>query len=242
MIKGIIILACCLPLAVSATENQAITDTNFQADLAYSTSEYFDHVILSGIVNLPISDNLGASLGAIASNTNGKTVNGGRGIDSKLYGLNALVFVRNQNMGRLGLGYALAHSENDESNSSSFPDERDIHGYRLLGEYYLDTITLTGSRNYSADDDDNEFFSSTLAVAWYVQDNIRLNIARLMHQDQYDSIILLELQPALMNNAMSISLAYEKDSDDSDFDTYGISVSYFFGTRVSLIDRDRKYR
>ena len=53
MIKGIIILACCLPLAVSATENQAITDTNFQADLAYSTSEYFDHVILTGIENLP---------------------------------------------------------------------------------------------------------------------------------------------------------------------------------------------
>jgi len=242
MIKKIIPMLLLLPISVFGAENQGIESANYETSIDFSNSKYRDAYALSAVANLPIDKKFAANLMARYSDSNGKSFSGGRGFDSTSSSLFAMLFIRDQTTGKAGAALAYTKSEHDYPASLSSFKNQETKGYSIYGQFYLDNLTLFAARAYSENNNDFSRYTSNAGLAIYLPANTGISLAGLRANQETDYSLAITHQPSFLNNNAGVTFSYIRDSDNSDFDSISLSFSYYFGTRASLIDRDRKYR
>ncbi|MBU6954063.1 hypothetical protein [Hahella sp. HN01] len=225
------------PVCTFAAEG-GVANTNFEAGINYSQSRDSENYSVGGSVTLPVYSFVGANLNANASHQDGKDDQ----IDSDSHGLGGNLFLRDFNIGKIGLGYSYSKTSFDLPSwlSPYVDDDSESDHYRIFGQYYLGDFTLSAIRYVSeAKEADERFNGLALSAAWYATENVRtsLDASAMDSKDNYG--ITVEYQPELFQNAASVSFSYADGRKD---DTFSVGFNYFFGTKVSLKDRDRKYR
>ena len=237
-----IFLVLLLPISVNGSESTGVEAANYEAGVGYSTGNLFDSYDLSGTANLPVNDLLGSNIIALASKTDGKRYGSSRGLDSEGYLLLTNLYLREQSLGKIGLSLTYAERESDFGASSTADNKTTSKGYAIYGEYYLERFTVGASRSYQENDRNFEDYATQLRAQWYISNNSMVGIAqsRWQHENSYNAAIIY--QPSFLNNNMSVTVDYYSSSNGGKLDAIGLSMSYYFGTQVSLIDRDRKYR
>lgn len=229
------------PLVSFASEEPAIESTNFEVGGGYSSSKIFNSYSLAGTLNLPLSESFGAHITGMIRDSDGRRDGNTRGIGSKGQAILARLFFRNPSYTKLGIIAGYSHSKLDESLSSG-DDTSDSEVYGIFGEYYLDNFSIMAARTNSSNDRDFETYVTELFGAWYFSDNTAIGLGQIRVVGEEDYGVVIAHQPSFMNNDMSFSVAYYSNSDSGKFDSLSVQLSYYFGTRVSLIERDRKYR
>ena len=242
MKKKIILLMLMLPISAYGSENIGTDTANYEAGAGYSTGNLFDHYELSGTANLPLTDLLGTNINGLLSNSDGKRHGRSRGIDSDGYLLNANFYLRKQETGKIGFSLIYAERESDFGGSTAGDNKTTTTGQALFGEYYLEKFTVGASRSYQENDRDFETYTTLLRAQWYVTDNSMVGIAQNRWRDENSYIAAIIYQPSFLDNNVSFTLDYYSSSNGGELDSIGLSMSYHFGTQVTLIDRDRKYR
>ena len=111
----------------------------------------------------------------------------------------------------------------------------------LSGAYYLGQFDLAaglGQTSYS-----NSWTglsnSSSIVAGYYATDNLKLSAGVAGLDSSGNRSLNVIFQPAALNNKWSITgLVSKGDTSDT---YYRLSLGYYFDTKVSLIDRNRKY-
>lgn len=154
------------------------------------------------------------------------------------------LFARAASTGRIGVQYGAgqARSKCDGTFLATGTKALDTQSIAANAEYYLARVTLAAARTHTHLDGSADLDSATLAAAWYPTDNLRLTLAAdgLDLKDRYR--IELEYQPPLFGNALSLLLGYGEQDVPEKTRSITVGISYFFGTRVELLTRDRHYR
>lgn len=152
------------------------------------------------------------------------------------------VFLRDPDIGRVGFGYSQmyfgstnANGYDVTSSTSNCPE--------ALAEYYFTPVTVGAWRMQcrNADDADDRVNDSGIYARWYVTPHIGVSAAvyGMDAKDVYGAAV--EFQPGYAANSLGFRLGYLRD-DDSDINTVALAFRYYFGTRVDLKTRDRRYR
>jgi len=242
MNRTILALLILIPVSVLGAENRGIESTNYEASFDYYNSNFRDIYSLTAVANLPIDGVFAANLTATFSDGNGKSFSGGRGFDSTTSSMAAMLFMRDHSIGKVGAALAYSKSKNDYPSSLSAYKNQETTGYFVYGHYYLSYVTLFASRSYAENNDDFSIYASSAGLAIYLPSNFGIALSGLRANQETDFDLAITYQPSYLNNNAALTFSYNRDSEDSDFDSYTLTFSYYFGTRVSLIDRDRKYR
>lgn len=154
------------------------------------------------------------------------------------------LFARAASTGRIGLQYGAgqARSKCEATFLASGTRSLDTQTIAANAEYYFARVTLAAARTHTRLDSSADLDSATLAAAWYPTDNLRLTLAAdgLDLKDTYR--FELEYQPPLFGNALSLLLGYGEQDVPEKTHSITVGISYFFGTRVELLTRDRHYR
>ncbi|ABC27596.1 hypothetical protein HCH_00697 [Hahella chejuensis KCTC 2396] len=209
-----------------------VADVNFDAGLDYTHSRHSDSYQLAGSANLPIYSFIGGNLHGNATQVDGHNER----VNADVYSLGATVFARDYFLGKIGLSYSYSETDFD----LPWADTADTDNYGVFAQYYLTDFTLSASRNIAKFDNlEDNHNSWNLGATWYANENVRtsLHASGMDSKDNYG--IAVEYQPELFQNAASVDFSY---SDGRKDDTFSVGFNYFFGTKVSLKDRDRKYR
>lgn len=226
-----------LPGIVLAQEIQAVQQSNLEAGAIFNSNESANTSSVNLKENIPLHNYLAASIGARLNHLEGK--------DSSIYNNNSYtlsgnIFLRDPTIGKIGTSY----------NFSQGFDNSPIQTFRyysndIAADYYFDRATFGVTRNISRLEGNSvAFYSTAILLAWYPDDNLKLGLSRFsadFQNDKFSTTITAEYQPSPLNNSASIGLSYSGDSTDNSFNA-GIFLTYFFDTRVNLINRDRKYR
>jgi hypothetical protein len=144
--------------------------------------------------------------------------------------------------GRIGIQYG-AGQQRARCNGSflvSGSGSLDTRTIAANAEYYLARVTLLGSRRHTQLDGSADLDAATLAAAWYPTDNLRLALAADGLDLKGSYRFELEYQAPLFGNALSLLLG--SAVQDLGGHSITVGISYFFGTRVELMTRDRHYR
>lgn len=229
-----------LPIIAIAEEELAIQSTNFEVGGRYENSKIFKSYFLNGIANIQINKLFGANIGAYFRDSDGRRYGNTYGIGTDSSTLATTIFVRDPSIGRAALLYALGHSKSDNKASSDRTVDSD--SYSLFGEYYLKRFTIFASRIYSSSDRGYDQYSTSIAGAWYILDNMNIVLNRYRANGEYSDYATINFQPSFLNNSAGVSVAYASSRYGSKLDSITVSLNYYFDTRVSLIDRDRRYR
>jgi len=242
-IKIFHLLLLLFPIAVCGAENQGIESANYEGRVVYYNSHYHDVDSLKTTANLPISKIFAANLSAEIDNGFGKNYKGGRGFDFTSAEFSTSVFIRDQSIGKIGVSFAYAKSHHDYPSNFFAPKDDVIKKYAVYGSYYVDFITLAASRNYYESVENNiENYTTSIGLDLYPSLNTAISLYSYSSLQDTDYNFAITHQPSLFNNNADLTFSYYNNSSNHDFDSYTLSFNYYFGNRVSLIDRDRKYR
>lgn len=223
-----------VPVLVIAGESGGVFETNYGAGLAYSDSRNSSSLRASGNVSVPVYKYIGSTLFINGRKTEGEK----NTIDTNSYRIGGTAFLRDFDLGKVGIGAAYNKTNFDSTFGISL-DETELYQYSLLGQYYLNDFTIGADRTTVDSKDFDDFNSWTGSIAWYWQGNTKLLFSG-SGMDAKDSYgISASHQPEYFNNSTEITFAYSGSKNN---DVFSLSVNYYFGTLVSLIDRDRKYR
>lgn len=235
--RNTIIFIFLLPSIVFAQEHQAVQQPNSEAGIRLISNNSTNFSSIDFKENIPVKGYLAASIAGMLTHVDGK--------DSSVYISNGYVligniFLRNPSLGKIGTSYTYSQNFND----SSFSTLRHFSN-NITGDYYVDRVTISAIRNASRIEGYPEsFYSTTFSLAWYSDDNLKLSFSRHSADflnEKFFTAISAEVQPGFWNNSTSLGFSYSGDPQDNSFTT-GIFMTYFFDTRVNLIDRDRQYR
>jgi len=156
------------------------------------------------------------------------------------------LFARRPNLGRIGLSYGIGELSSDCSVNSQFllsgDDKLDTDRQRLDLELYLSDFTIGGAYTQLNLDSGPELETTALHASWYPLDSLKITLSG---DDQYEDNtygIRFEHQPEFLGDGFGVQLGYAKTDGDVDRQVISVGLSYFFGTRVTLKDRDRLYR
>ena len=156
------------------------------------------------------------------------------------------LFARRPTLGKVELSYGIGELSADCSANSSFlpdgGDKLDTDRQRLDLEFYLGDFTLGGQYTQVSLDGGADIDTTELRASWYPLDSLKVTLSG---NDQYEEDtygIVFEHQPEFLGDGFAVQLGYARTDSEPDTRTISIGLSYFFGTRVSLKDRDRFYR
>lgn len=231
-----------LSSSVCTAETQGIESANVETSFGYRNSNYYDSYTLDVTANLPVSGKLASNVSAMYQNSNGKEFKGGRGFDSTITGIYATLFLSDQSIGKAGTIFTYAKSKHDYPASLASFKNQESKGYGIFGVYYLNNSSIAANRNYSEINNDSSIYTSSFSLAYYVLANTGIAISGFRVDQETDYRFTLTHQPSFLNNSAAVTLSYNRDSEDRDFDSYIIYFDYYFGIRASLIERDRRYR
>ena len=221
-----------LPIIATAEESGGIEHSNYNTSISGGNSVNGNFLALGGGARFPVVNYVGMSLNAGLFKFNGNN----NFVDStgKSIGLGGLV--RKYDLGIVNVNYS--HSES-EFNIPFGTWKNNTNSYSLSGTYYIKKFDLSLSRTIYNSNTSNISNTSYLDVAYYVNDNLSVSASvRGMNADKSSSLISASYQPQAFNNAISVSASYGRAYA---IDSYGIAISYYFDTKVSLIDRIRRY-
>ncbi len=220
-----------LPVIATADPQGGVEDSNYQVTISGTSSDYGNTARLSGGARFPVADNTGMSLSAGLTEFNGK--NSFADSSSRLVGLG--IFFRKYDLGIINAGYSYSESETDLVSGTK---KNNFDTYSLNGTYYIDMFDISLYRSTATDTTGSSFNSSRISAAYYANDNLRISAsAGGMDSDESYTFGVL-YQPETFNNAIGISATYQEDKT---YDSYNVSITYHFDTKVSLIDRIRRY-
>ena len=155
-------------------------------------------------------------------------------------------FARRPNLGRIGLSYGVGELSSDCSVNSQFlssgSDKLDTDRQRLDLEVYLRDFTIGGEYTQLNLDSGPELETTAFHASWYPLDSLKITLSG---DDQYEDNtygIQFEHQPEFLGDGFGVQLGYAKTDGDLSTQVISVGLSYFFGTRVTLKDRDRLYR
>ena len=238
--KPLIFIFAIIPFASFAADGPAVQSTNFEAGGSYNSSSVFNTYSLNAGVNLPISNGFGTNIGIRLADSDGRRHGNTRGVDSTHQALAASIFFRKVDSVKAGIRYAHSRSEYDALISGD--DTVNSDNYAIFGEYYIKQFTVAASRSYTSDDDNFEAYSTQLMTSWYLLENNMIGLMQSRYKGENSYLANITYQPSFMKNNLSFSLQYYSSRIGGTGDSIAVSLNYYFGTRVSLIDRDRRYR
>lgn len=230
MKQYVVVLAVfCLATNVVA-ENKGIEHTNFSLSTSASHSDSGNLVSVFAGIRLPIAKYTGASLSGGYSDFNAKN----NYIDSSNNSATLGLFVRKYDLGIINASYRYSRSRQD----STFVNlNNTLKSVNLSGTYYYKNFDLSLGRSKAEPDSGDSQNTSSTSISYYVNNNLQLGAA-IFRMDADSSTIFISYQPQFLGNSTSISASYQ-DSETND--TFAVSLSYYFDTKVSLKDRTRKY-
>lgn len=227
---GIYLLLITFPIITSA-ESNGIEATNYRVSASVLNSDAGNVFGLSAAIRTPLMKNIGVSLNAGLSEFNGNN----NYIDSSGESIGLDVFIREYNLGLIQLGYNYSKSDYDLF-PSTLNNSSDT--FSILGIYYIHNFDLSLRRNTSESDTGRKSNTSNIGVSYYVTDNLNTRISFGGMDLDNSNTFSIQYQPKIFNNSIGISAYY---TNSQSIDSYGLSISYYFDTKVSLIDRIRKY-
>jgi hypothetical protein len=209
-----------------------VVETNFKASVLHT---HFDDIgnsnHLRGEARFPIANYTGLSLMAGVGEFNGKS-----SIDSSDKTAGVGVFLRKYDLGAINANYIYSESKADTP-FGSFKSH--TNGYSLSGTYYIDKFDISLARGTSKSNPGATSYNySSIDVAYYASDNLRLSVSANGMDSSGTYSLDATYQPKIFNNDISIIGRYV---DSNAGQSYMIGLSYYFGTKASLIDRNRKY-
>lgn len=230
--KKVVGLFCLFPVFVFAGEKGGVAASNFEASGSYSDSDASRSVSANGTYRRGIAEYFGYGLAATARRSNGKSTY----LDSNGANAGINLFARRFDLGEAGLRYNHSYTKFD----SRYGDiSHNSDQYSVFASYYIDDFTLGFSRLSAHPEAVEHINTWNISASAYLLENTKLT-ASASGMDAKDAYGLsAEHQPSFLNNAASISASYNRSPED---DSFSVSLSYFFGTRVPLQQRDRQYR
>ncbi|WP_162628861.1 hypothetical protein [Marinobacter bohaiensis] len=226
-----------VPTLALAGEQGGVLDTNYEVGAGYTKDRDSDSVDLSGTINLPLFGYVGSS--AFVGGQTSQADSGSNQLDADNLGFGGSIYLRDFDLGKVGVSAAYTKTFFDSS-SPAVPDDLKSYQYSAFGEYYIDRFTLGFQRTLvDVEDPVDDAHSWTGSVAWYPEDNTKLLLSGSGMDSRDNYSVALSHQPDALGESTEVSLGYTSSPHD---DTFNLSLSYYFGTQVPLIDRDRKYR
>jgi hypothetical protein len=230
-LKGFTVSVLAMLAAMPAfAENPAVEAANYAVSAALSNGDIGDSYGLSATARFPLVDYVGASVSGQYAEFKGAD----NYIDSSSRSAALGLFIRQFDLGIVSLDYGHARS----SPEGGFGlEDYNTNSLSLTGTYYLDRFDLSLGRTKfrGAGETRN---SSHLGGAYYLDDGFRLGASYSSANGDHAKSLHFAYQSAVFGNAIGISGGYTDTRDD---DSISLSISYFFNTRVSLIDRTRRY-
>lgn len=220
-----------LPMIASAEKLEGIEGSNYQASFSGNDSDNGSRLSLRGEARFPVANYTGMSFNAGLSEFNGDN----NSIDSSNKSIGLGLFIRKYDLGIINADYRYSETEADIPSGTL---KNDLDTYSLNGTYYLEKFDLSLSRSTINIDTGNDFNFSNFNAAYYLNDNLRVSasVGRMDADESYS--LSATYQPKVFNNAISILATYQ---DTNTNDSYGITISYYFDTKVNLISRIRRY-
>ena len=228
--KKLGVLGLCFIPIIAFGEPSGIDNQNYTISTLGNNSDYGSRITLSGEARFPVIDYTGISLSANLEKFNGKN----NYLDSSSKSVGLGVFLRKYDLGLIQAKYNYNESEAD---STSISLKNSIETYSLNGAYYINNFDILFTRLEGKPDIGNSIQSSFIGAAYYLNENLRLSglIGGMDADESYT--MYLAYQPEIFKNNISISVSYQ---DTKSNDTLGFELSYYFDTKVSLIDRVRR--
>lgn len=243
-IRFILILATFLPGALFA-QQQAVKDVNFLINAYKVNYDYFlserNTTGLAGEITLPLSTFAGVAFSYTLQDSKQQyyySVNN-ESLDRML---GAAFIIRDYNVGGIRFDYSrldskITLSDIDDDYAPNFKYHRE--NALLQGEYYFENTTLTLARLRN-DLRGSKNDTNILVGSWYSYDNLRWDLSLVRPKNAQESRSLnLDYQPRFLKNRASFQLGYSKSDYDQKIVSFGFSI--YFGSNVSLKERDRKY-
>lgn len=234
-----LMVVSCFPV-VSLAGELAVKETNYGLGASYSTVDSGspgtqNSYSVTGLSRFAIEDNVGMQLAASIDKSYYKS----NSYNSDVSGLwvSAGFFVRDYDIGSVNMGFSYGRMGYD-SDLGSYVDSS-YQSVSLSGTYYLDQFELgTGvSQTDSSYALSEPSRSSHIVAGYYINDNLKLS-ATVAGLDSSGRSLNIIFQPAILNNQWSISGTL---TNGQAYDRYSISLGYYFDTKVSLMDRNRRY-
>lgn len=248
--------------STSAHAQRAVEATNFElelqsndSDTSGSTSTGTLGALISG--TLPIGSYFGASLSGGYSTSRVRTGDVLPREDGAPAGLRpscsfesldgeVSLFARRPTLGKFEVSYGIGELSADCSANSSFlpdgSDKLDTDRQRVDLEFYLGNFTFGGRYTQLGLDGGVDLDTTELRASWYPLDSLKVALSGNNQYDEDTYGILFEHQPEFLGDGFAVQLGYALTDADPSTRTISLGLSYFFGTRVSLKDRDRFYR
>lgn len=230
-LKGFTVSVLTMLAAMPAfAANPAVEAANYAVSAALSNGDIGDSYRLSATARFPLVDYAGASVSGHYAEFKGAD----NYIDSSSRSAALGLFVRKFDLGIVSMDYG--HTRSSPEGGFGLKDYN-TNSLSLTGTYYLDRFDLSLGRakfrGIGA-----PFNSSALGLAYYLDDGFRMGASYSGMDADHAKSLHFAYQPAVFGNAIGISGGYTDTRDD---DSISLSISYFFNTRVSLIDRTRRY-
>ena len=230
MRTSICMLAMLLPSIVSAGEG-GIMESNGSIMAMFSDSNHYSHAGIGLGYRLPVGDYGGVVFAAAVTDTNGKDSY----LNSTGQAAGVEAFLRKYDMGLVSASYSHGEVKAD-LNPGSLTASYD--SYSVTGVYYFgDVDAMLGYTRLESDIVNNP---DTYRVAGrlYLGDNVATEL-EVNKDDVTDTYgISFVYQPNMFANSVGVTAGYQSSDNE---DTVSISIKYHFDTKVSLIERNRKY-
>lgn len=239
-----LIVACGLyadSIGVKETNFSLSTNANY-LDGSYFSAEAYG---ISGSIHTPIYQYIGGSIHAGTSRSHSDyDTDIEYSFDSKRYYGAVNILLRDSSMG--GVGAWLAHTEYTTIFSSVDISEKSYghtDGYGVYGTYYLDAFTVGLSvSDFYYNGKNGEGTRYSIGATWYPHDNMSLSVdyddilGGRYNNDQY--AVSVEYQPHFLSEPLSLMATCTRSENSNG---YGLSLRYYFDTKVNLRSRDREY-
>ena len=249
-----LLLPLFLPLLVHASEIEAgggIKKLNFNIGIGYKKTindnvSDNDGYIISASVNIPVYKYIGSSL-TIYRNKYGDYQYKYYSAKTDTYGAIVDLFIRDYNVGKLGISYAHSDTNIDYTFRDSYISIKNFnfdetihsHTYSIYGSYYINDLTIGASRTSRKIDKYSNYNIFSFGAEYYYKNNTKLWLRNSSMDSNENYALGITHQPDFLNNSTEIGLSY---SNGNGYNSYYIFVGYNFDTEISLKDRDRKYR
>jgi hypothetical protein len=213
--------------AIAAAKDGGVAEPNGSIDVSYVDSTHVTVSSFGGVYRMPVGEYGGVAIAAIANRTDGKAPY----LDTTGQAAGLQVLLRKFDLGAV----AVIYSHGDIS-ADSISASYDTYGF--TGVYYSGSIDAMVGYTRAESDTVANSDAKMVAGRLYLDDNLatELSMTRRDSTDGYG--VSFTYQPVMFANDIGLTVSYE--SDDSE-DSVGVSIEYYFGTKVSLIDRNRKY-
>ncbi|REG84245.1 hypothetical protein [Marinomonas pollencensis] len=141
-------------------------------------------------------------------------------------------FARNE-YGRLGVGVGVSELKPKDDNKET---DRSLVG-RVMADAFWDEVTFSG--NYTSYDSTlNNLSSTRLGASYYLTEDVRISAYRERYNDESAWRIEAFFQPDKYRQLASVGVI-ARSGEDNDY--LGVIARYYFDTKVSLQERERRY-